>query len=191
MAAMRSVLTRWWLILPLAGAMSLVGSLRPWPVAQAQDTITLRSDIQEANTNTGVITARGNVQIDYPAQQIRATSAQADYYSNERRIVLSGNVLVNQQGNTLRAEVVTYLIDEGRFVAAPRPNTQVETTYQIPASQLGSAPAPGSAAPPRVVPAPPPAVLEVNPVETAPPATPDEAPGNTPASTTDNLPLNR
>ncbi|MFH7242531.1 MAG: LptA/OstA family protein [Spirulina sp.] len=156
---MRHILKRRWFILPLAGVLSL-GGVRPWAtVAQAQDTITLRSDIQEANTNTGIITARGNVQIDYPAQQIRATSAQADYYSNERRIVLSGNVFVDQQGNTLRAEVVTYLIDEGRFVAAPRPSEQVETIYQLPAAQSSPAPA----GPNRVAPPTPPAVLEVGP----------------------------
>lgn len=146
----------------------MAGSLglgHPW--VKAQDTITLRSDIQEANTNTGIITARGNVQIDYPAQQIRATAAQANYYSNERRIVLSGNVLVNQQGNTLRAEVVTYLIDEGRFVAAPRPSNQVETIYQIPASQAPTLAIP-TPTPPRVPPTPPAAVLEVSPVERGP-----------------------
>lgn len=107
----------------------------PRVVAQDGGTITLRSDVQEANTNTGVITARGNVEIDYPARQIYATSAQAEYYSNERRIVLSGNVVINQEGNTLRAETATYLIDEGEFVALPAPDEQVEATYIVPASQ--------------------------------------------------------
>ena len=36
--------------------------------------LTLRSDIQEANSQTGVVTARGNVQIYYPARQIQLTS---------------------------------------------------------------------------------------------------------------------
>jgi lipopolysaccharide export system protein LptA len=153
---------RWW-GLPLVGVLALVGSVglgSPW--VQAQDTITLRSDVQEANTNTGIITARGNVQIDYPAQGIRATAAQADYYSNEQRIILSGNVLVTQQGNTLRAEVVTYLIDEGRFVAAPRPSDQVETIYQLPASQRPAVGVP-TPTPPRTVATPPATVLDISP----------------------------
>ncbi|ASC72475.1 LPS-assembly protein LptD [Halomicronema hongdechloris C2206] len=102
------------------------------PMARAQsggNAITLRSDVQEANAITGVITARGNVQIDYPARQIYATSAQARYFSEERRIVLSGDVVVLQEGNRLRAETVTYLIDEGRFVALPQPQEQVESVY--------------------------------------------------------------
>jgi lipopolysaccharide export system protein LptA len=93
--------------------------------------LTLRADIQEANSKTGVVTARGNVQINYPARQIQATSAQAQYFSRERRIVLSGNVYVLQQGNSLRGETITYLIDEGRFVALPQSKQQVESTYII------------------------------------------------------------
>jgi lipopolysaccharide export system protein LptA len=94
-----------------------------------QDAITLRSDIQEANTETGVIVARGNVQIYYPARQIQATAAQAQYFSRERRILLSGDVYVLQQGNSMRAETMVYLIDEGRFVAEPKGDRQVESTY--------------------------------------------------------------
>jgi len=93
--------------------------------------LTLRSDIQEANAKTGVVTARGNVQINYPARQIQATSAQAQYFSRERRIVLSGNVYVLQQGNSMRGETITYLIDEGRFIATPQSQQQVEATYLI------------------------------------------------------------
>ena len=93
--------------------------------------ITLKSDVQESNSQTGVITARGNVQIDYPARQIQATAAQAQYFSRERRLILTGNVYVIQDGNSMRAESMTYLIDEGRFVATPKSDRQVESTYII------------------------------------------------------------
>lgn len=93
--------------------------------------ITIRSDSQEANSETGVITAQGNVQINYPSRQIQATATQAQYYSRERRLVLNGNVYVIQQGNSMRAESMTYLIDEGRFIATPRSDRQVESTYIV------------------------------------------------------------
>lgn len=151
----------------LGAGFSAVLALLPPQTAQAQDggTITLRSDVQEANAATGVITARGNVQIEYPARDIYATSAQAQYFSNERRIVLTGNVVVLQEGNSLRAETVTYLVDEERFVALPQPDQQVETIYILPESEAGP-PAAGTApAPTLVQPAPePPASLEVSPV---------------------------
>ncbi|MDJ0637032.1 MAG: LptA/OstA family protein [Xenococcaceae cyanobacterium MO_188.B29] len=93
--------------------------------------ITVRSDIQEANSETGVVTARGNVEINFPARQIQATAAQAQYFSRERRLILSGNVYVLQEGNSMRAEEMTYLIDEGRFIATPKENRQVESTYIV------------------------------------------------------------
>jgi lipopolysaccharide export system protein LptA len=99
--------------------------------ASGNQALTLRSDVQEANSVTGVITARGNVQINYPARQIQATSVQAQYYSRERRIVLSGDVYVLQNGNSLRGETITYLIDEGRFVALPPSGQQVESIYLV------------------------------------------------------------
>jgi lipopolysaccharide export system protein LptA len=112
--------------------------------------MTVRSDIQEANSLTGVVTARGNVQVYYPARNLQATSAQAQYYSQERRLVLSGNVYVLQDGNSMRAETMTYLVDEGRFVANPEANQQVESIYLVEESEDqggGAAPARPSALP--------------------------------------------
>ena len=99
--------------------------------ANSGGSITIRSDVQEANSETGVITARGNVQISYPARKIQATSAQAQYYTRDRRLVLTGNVYVIQDGNSMRAETMTYLIDERKFIATPKSNRQVESTYLV------------------------------------------------------------
>ncbi|MEA5526292.1 LptA/OstA family protein [Nodularia spumigena] len=100
--------------------------------SQQNSPLTISADVQEYNANTQVATARGNVQMLYPARQIKATAAQAQFFSKERRIDLSGNVYILQQGiNSIRAEKVTYLIDEGRFVALPQSNRQVESTYMV------------------------------------------------------------
>jgi len=112
----------------------------PLTVATAQtpqtgNALTVRSDIQEANSETGVITARGNVQVYYPSRKIQATAAQAQYFSRERRLVLSGNVYVLQEGNSMRAETMTYLVDEGRFIATPNTNQQVESIYIVKESE--------------------------------------------------------
>jgi lipopolysaccharide export system protein LptA len=99
--------------------------------SQNSSAMTVLSDIQEANSETGVITARGNVRINYPSRQIQATATQAQYFSRERRLVLSGNVYVLQQGNSMQAENMTYLIDEGRFIATPKADRQVESIYIV------------------------------------------------------------
>jgi lipopolysaccharide export system protein LptA len=127
-----------WLKLMIATILNVV-ILTPPQIAQAQvppsGAITLKSDVQESNSQTGVITARGNVQINYPARQIQATATQAQYYSRERRLILTGSVYVLQAGNSLRAEEMTYLVDEGRFIAKPESDRQVESTYMITAPE--------------------------------------------------------
>jgi len=146
---------------------------------EAGRSLTLRSDVQEANSKTGVVTARGNVQINYPARQIQATSAQAQYFSRERRIVLSGNVYVLQQGNSLRGETVTYLIDEGKFVALPDAPKQVESIYLVPEATTTPAPT-ANAAPfspqPQFTPAVP--VLPRKQPDLAPPLANPSSPGS-------------
>jgi len=100
--------------------------------APANTALTIRADTQEANSKTGVVTAKGNVRMNYPARAIVATSTQARYFSKERRIILTGNVIVTQQGNKIMAETITYLIDEGKFEAKPETSGQVESTYIVP-----------------------------------------------------------
>ena len=118
----------------LATAINVATIITP-QISQAQYTqpgsITLKSDKQESDAETGIITASGNVQIDYPARQIQATAARAQYFSRERRLILTGDVYVIQEGNSMRAEKMTYLIDEGRFIATPQSDRQVESTYII------------------------------------------------------------
>ena len=128
------------------------------PLVKAQQNIvpgnamTVRSDIQEANSKTGVITARGNVQVFYPARKMQATSAQAQYFSRERRLVMTGNVYVLQEGNSIRAETMTYLVDEGRFIATPQTSQQVESIYLVKDNE--TSPQPAASPTPAPIPSP-------------------------------------
>jgi len=145
-------INRWGLalMLPVAllGIMSLDNPFRPnvlstpLQTATAQTSasnspLTIRADVQEYDSKSEVVIARGNVQMLYPARKIQATAAQAQYFSKDRRIVLSGNVYILQNGgNSIRGETVTYLIDEGRFVALPKANRQVESIYIVNDTQI-------------------------------------------------------
>ena len=136
--------------------LTLTHSVQTPVQAQNSGALTVKSDIQEANTETGVITARGNVRINYPARNIQGTAAQAQYFSTERTLVLSGNVYVLQDGNSMRAERMTYNIDEGRFVATPGPSEQVEAIYLVPEEE--TAPAGSESSSPAAVPEPEPTI---------------------------------
>ncbi len=112
------------------------------PARQAIPTglVSIESDRQLADQATGVITATGNVRILYPDKGVMATARQAQYFTREGRVVLSGDVdVVQQDGNLLRAEQVIYLVRSERIMALPAANEQV-------LSRLRLTPAPNPAA---------------------------------------------
>lgn len=128
------------IVLPL---LAIAASSLPPTQAQSVNTaLTIRADVQEANSITGVVTATGNVKMSYPARQIDAIAEQAQYFSKEQRVVLTGNVIVTQEGvNSIKAQTITYLVSEGKFVASPPNNQQVETIYVVPDRDATSTPA--------------------------------------------------
>ena len=109
--------------------------------AQAQQTadagvITIESDLQSADNATGVITASGDVRLVHAGRGLVATSRQAQYFTEEDRIVLSGDVdVIQADGNQLRADRFTYLLDEGRAIASPFPGQQVFSQWSLTPSQ--------------------------------------------------------
>jgi lipopolysaccharide export system protein LptA len=111
--------------------------------------VTIESDLQRADQLTGVVTATGNVRIVYPDQRVVATARQAQYFSKENRVVLSGDVdIVQEGGNLLRAERVVYLLDSERLTAIPPEGLQVFSRMRMqPAQAQPPAQAPAAAAP--------------------------------------------
>ena len=106
--------------------------------------VTIESDSQQADNRTGVITATGNVRISYPGGRTVATARQAQYYSREGRLILSGDVeVVDAEGQRIRAERLIYRLDSERLVAEPAQGRQVTSRLRL---QSRQAPA-GTAAP--------------------------------------------
>jgi lipopolysaccharide export system protein LptA len=116
------------------------------PARQAIPTglVSIESDLQQADQATGVITATGNVRILYPDKGVMATARQAQYFTREGRVVLSGDVDVAQQdGSLLRAEQVTYLVRSERITARPATQQQVLSRLRLtPAPKPATATAP-------------------------------------------------
>jgi len=112
-----------------------------FPAAQAQSGIlTMESDQQSANNETGVITASGNVRLVHPDRGVVATGRQAQYFSREQRIVLSGDVdLIQDGGHSIRAEQVTVLLDQQRILATPSPGQQVISSWSLQDSEADNA----------------------------------------------------
>ena len=118
-------------VLPLVAS---VLTMLPGRAQQAADSgvITIESDVQSADNSTGVVTASGNVRLVHAERGLVGTSRQAQYFTEEERIVLSGDVdVVQADGNVLRAERVTYLLKEERAVATPEEGQQVFSQWTL------------------------------------------------------------
>ena len=98
--------------------------------------VTIESDSQQADNRTGVVTATGNVRITYPDRRMVATSRQAQYYSKEGRLVLTGDVdVIDADGQRIRAERLVYRLDSERLVAEPQGGRQVYSRLRLQSSQ--------------------------------------------------------
>jgi lipopolysaccharide export system protein LptA len=94
--------------------------------------VTIESDRQQADNVTGIVTASGNVRITYPEKGMVATSRQAQYFSKEGKLVLSGDVdVVDGDGQRIRAEKLTYRLDSERIVAEPQTGRQVTSRLKL------------------------------------------------------------
>jgi lipopolysaccharide export system protein LptA len=106
--------------------------------------VTIESDSQRADNRTGIVTANGNVRITYPDRGMVATSRQAQYFSKEGRLVLTGDVdVVDTQGQSIRAERMVYRLDDERLVAEPPAGQQVFSRLRLqtrPAAAAAPAP---------------------------------------------------
>ena len=118
-------------------SLPLLAALFTPVAAQAQQTadsgvITIESDLQSADKSTGVITASGNVRLVHAGRGFVATCRQAQYFTEEDRIVLSGDVdVIQADGNLLRADRFIYLLEEGRAIASPVPGKQVFSQWSL------------------------------------------------------------
>ena len=131
---LKLLLMRLWLpLLLVVSPAALHAQIDEAPTETAQaGLLTIESDQQSANSGTGVITASGNVRLVHADRGLVATGRQAQYFSREQRIVLSGDVdVVQTDGHTLRADQVTVLLDEQRTLATTGAGDQVISSWTL------------------------------------------------------------
>lgn len=103
--------------------------------------MTIESDRQQADNQTGIVTATGNVRITYPDKGMVATSRQAQYFSQEGRLVLIGDVdVIDAEGQSIQAERVTYRLDSERLLAEPPAGQQVRSRLRLQPSSDAAGP---------------------------------------------------
>ena len=128
-------------LLPVLALLSSASPCQANEQAEVDNKITIESDQQSADNTTGVVTASGNVRLVHAGRGVVATSRQAQYFSKESRIVLSGDVdVVQEDGNLIRADRVIYLLDDERAVAMPDEGGQVFSQWQLKQGEVISPP---------------------------------------------------
>ena len=114
----------------LVRAMEAAGSAAS--PSQGDSLVTIESDVQKADNQTGIVTASGNVRITYPDRGMVATSKQAQYYSKEGQLILSGDVdVIDSDGQRIRAERLVYQLDQERLLAQPAKGKQVMSKLRL------------------------------------------------------------
>ena len=127
---------------PPTGAAAAAPAAPAAPVPAPTGMVTIESDSQQADNRTGIVTATGNVRITYPDRRMVATSRQAQYFSKEGRLVLTGDVdVVDEDGQRIRAERMVYRLDDERLVADPPAGKQVYSRLRL-QTRPATAPAP-------------------------------------------------
>ncbi len=128
---------------PLGAPAPATSPAPPIPAVVRDDgMVSIESDRQQADNRTGIVTAIGNVRITYPQKGMVATSRQAQYFSKEGRLVLSGDVdVVDRDGQHIRAERLVYLLDSERVVAEPSAGRQVFSKLRL-QTREGATPSP-------------------------------------------------
>ena len=112
---------------------------KPRVITPTTGLVTIESDLQQADNTTGIVTATGNVRIVYPDQRVVATARQAQYYSKEGRVVLSGDVdVIQADGHAIKAERVVYDVNRERITAEPPVGGQVFTRYRMSGPTTGT-----------------------------------------------------
>jgi lipopolysaccharide export system protein LptA len=131
------------LLIRLAGALGLIAAIAgmataqapaptPAPAPASTGMVTIESDRQQADNRTGVVTATGNVRITYPDRKMVATSRQAQYFSKEGRLVLTGDVeVLDADGQRVKGERLVYLLDSDRLVVEPTSGRQVFSRLKL------------------------------------------------------------
>lgn len=130
------------LVSPTPASTPMASPSAPLPDSAAalnRGLVTIESDLQQGDNQTGVVTATGNVKITYPDRGMVATSRQAQYFTKEGRLVLSGDVdVIDAQGQRIRAERLVYNLDQERLVAQPAAGQQVKSRLRLSIPQNSS-----------------------------------------------------
>jgi len=118
-------------------------------VTVAADPFHIRSDVQEFDNKNKVVSASGNVHVDYKGSQATSTLANVRMKEGGKadRAIFTGNARIKQENSEILGDRITVMVDSGNLIAEHNVRTRVDLKpQQAPVTPANGKPA-GAAAP--------------------------------------------
>lgn len=94
----------------------------------AADPFFIRSDMQEFDHKNRVVSASGNVQVDYKGSRVSSALANVRMKENGRaeRVIFAGGAHIQKDDGDIQGEKITIMVDSGNLIAEKNVHTRVD-----------------------------------------------------------------
>jgi lipopolysaccharide export system protein LptA len=104
-----------------------IGHVESRVVTVASDPFLIRSDAQEFDTRNKVVSASGNVQVDYSGSKAysRVANLRMKPTGEAERVIFSGNASIKKESSEIHGEQITVMVGSGNLIAENNVKTRV------------------------------------------------------------------
>lgn len=94
----------------------------------AADPFTIRSDVQEFDNRNKVVSASGNVHVDYQGSQAQSSIANVRMKDDGKadRVIFSGGARLKKDNGDIAGDKITVMVDSGNLIAEHNVKTNVD-----------------------------------------------------------------
>jgi lipopolysaccharide export system protein LptA len=105
-----------------------IGNVESYIATVAADPFTIRSDVQEFDNKNKVVSASGNVFVDYQGSKVQSSLANVRMKDDGKadRIIFSGGARLKKQASEISGNKITVMADSGNLIAENNVKTQVD-----------------------------------------------------------------
>lgn len=123
-----------------------IGNVESRIATVAADPFLIRSDVQEFDNKNKVVSASGNVKVDYKGSEAfsKLANVRMKPTGKAERVIFSGNAKIKQENSVITGERITVMVDSGNLIAeqhvttnvtlAPKPQAMASAKPGVPAS---------------------------------------------------------
>ncbi len=104
-----------------------IGNVESKIATVAADPFLIRSDVQEFDNKNKVVSASGNVKVDYKGSQAfsKLANVRMKPTGKAERVIFSGNAKIKQENSVINGDRITVMVDSGNLIAEHNVTTNV------------------------------------------------------------------